>query len=64
MLFLSALATLTNATAIDHRAHTCLITDLELGDIFANRRHYSCYFVARNLWILLRTPLTTKLVDV
>ena len=41
-----------------------MITDLELGDIFANRRHYSCYFVARNLWILLRTPLTTKLVDV
>jgi hypothetical protein len=64
MLFLSALATITNATAIYHRTHTCLIAYLELSDIFANRRNYSCYFVPRNLWILLRRPLTSKLVDV
>jgi len=64
MLFLSALAALACAAAIDHRAHTCLIAHLESGDILSNYRNYAGYFVTGNLRILLRPPFTFELVDV
>src|SRR2546427_12690922 len=64
VLLLSAFTTLTRAATVDHTTHTCLITYFEACDFFADRAYNSCYFVPRNLRVLLWSPVTAKLVNV